>query len=332
MKRVAEEDLQHIVTHCPSLESLRGARLFITGGTGFFGKWLLEGLTFANAALKLDLHVTALSRDPDSFLKSAPHLDNVTFLRGDVRTLQHDGQPYTHVIAGATAASQALNDNAPREMFDTIVEGTRRTLDFAQAAGAKRFLFLSSGAVYGAQTVTHVPETYVGAPDPLSVASAYGEGKRAAEWLCAQSGLPVTIARCFAFVGPHLPLDTHFAIGNFIRDALAGKDIIVKGDGTPRRSYLYASDLVIWLLHLLTSGANRTAYNVGSAEDLSIAELARVIAQRFGRQVQVLGTPDPNKPIARYVPDISRARDAMGLVPKVSLADAIEKTARFHTS
>ncbi len=330
MRRIAEEDLQHIVTHSPGLESLRGARLFITGATGFFGKWLLEGLTFANEQLSLGLQVTALSREPDAFLKSAPHLNAVRFLRGDVRSLAHDGEPYTHVIAGATAAAQALHE---REMFDTIVDGTRRTLDFARAAGAKRLLFVSSGAVYGAQTVTHVPETYAGAPDPLSVGSAYGEGKRAAEWLCAQAAneaLVIPVARCFAFVGPHLPLDAHFAIGNFIRDAMAGKDIIVKGDGTPRRSYLYASDLVVWLLQLLTSGASRTAYNVGSAEDLSIAELARLVAQRFGRQVQVLGTPDPNKPVARYVPDVSRARDSLGLVPRVSLSDAIEKTARFH--
>ena len=196
-------------------------------------------------------------------------------------------------------------------------------------------LFVSSGAVYGRQPseLTHVPESYAGAPDALSPAAAYGEGKRVGEFLCAQAstgGLSTSVARCFAFVGPHLPLDTHFAIGNFLRDALAGRDIIIKGDGTPMRSYLYASDLVVWLLHLLCAGENRAAYNVGSGEDLSIAQLAGVIAKRYGRQVQVLGTPDPAKPRERYVPDVSKARVQLGLEPRVALETAIEKTARFY--
>src|SRR5260370_33188789 len=98
----------------------------------------------------------------------------------------------------------------------------------------------------------------MGAPDTMDANSAYGEGKRMAELLCAiyrkSYGIETKIARGFAFVGPYMQLDTHFAIGNFVSDSLAGQCIEVRGDGTPLRSYLYASDLMVWLWTILTRG------------------------------------------------------------------------------
>ena len=153
-----------------------------------------------------------------------------------------------------------MSDENPLLMLGSIVEGTRHTLEFARHSGTPKFLLTSSGAVYGRQppTLTHIPEDYVGAPDPLDPRSVYGEGKRLAEQLCAlyaqQYGVQSKIARCFAFVGPYLPLDIHFAVGNFIRDGLRGEPIKVEGDGMSFRSYLYAADLTIWLWTILFSG------------------------------------------------------------------------------
>jgi dTDP-glucose 4,6-dehydratase len=220
-------------------------------------------------------------------------------------------------------------------MLDTIIRGTQRTLDFAVAAGAKRLLFVSSGAVYGKQppAMTHIPENYAGAPDPMDPNSAYGEGKRVGELLCAiahkEHGLQTTIARCFAFVGPGLPLDAHFAIGNFIRDAMKGEPIRVK-DGTPYRSYLYAADLAIWLWTILFKGEVCHPYNVGSDQEITIAQIADTVASVLGGSVQPsTSTPNFNSSPSCYVPDLKNAH-ALGLEVRTPLTDAIRKTAHWY--
>jgi dTDP-glucose 4,6-dehydratase len=163
---------------------------------------------------------------------------------------------------------------------------------------------------------------------------AYARGKRAAEELCREAcgrgGLAATIARCFAFVGPYLPLNGHFAIGNFIRDALAGGPIRVQGDGTPLRSYLYAADLTIWLWTILFRGAPARPYNVGSSQGLTIRDLAERAGSLFGVPVCVSQEPTPGQMASRYVPDTERARMELGLEVWVPLEGAIRKTARWN--
>jgi len=338
MKPLPPRDLSHILDHTRDLwEELRGERLFITGGTGFFGCWLLESFLFANDRLHLGATATVLSRDPDKFLRNLPHLANIPnlhFLEGDVRNFEFPEEQYGYTIHAATESSAHLNQNNPQSMFDTIVDGTRRTIEFASSHGTKKFLLTSSGAVYGKQPpeLCHIPEDYHGAPDPLDILSAYGEGKRAAEMLCAMAaqkfGIEIKIARCFAFVGPHLPLDAHFAIGNFIRDALQGNPIIINGDGTPIRSYLYASDLAIWLWTILIKGKNCRPYNVGSERAVNIAELAKIIQYISPGEfeIQIKKTPLPGEQPERYVPSVIRAKEELQLSEFINLNHAIQKT------
>ena len=331
-------DLDHIIEHTQGLwDELCDQRLLITGGTGFFGCWLMESFLWANDRLNLNAQATVLTRSSSAFQKKAPHLAGhkaVTLIEGDVRTFDFPMGMFPYIIHAATESSARLNDKNPLLMFDTIVEGTRHTLDFAKICGAKKFLLTSSGAVYGKQPpeLTHIPEDYSGAPDPVDPKSAYGQGKRMAEHLCTlyahQSDIEMKIARCFAFVGPYLPLDIHFAIGNFIRDGLNGGPIIVKGDGTPRRSYLYAADLAVWLWTILFKGQSCHPYNVGSGESLSIKEVAESVARCFSPQPQmeIRGKADPQKAIEQYVPNIHRARTELGLDKWISLEDGISRT------
>lgn len=337
-KPILREDLEHVLQHTRELwETIRGRRIFVTGCTGFFGCWLLETFAFANDQLSLDAHLVGLTRDPEAFRRKAPHLAGhaaIHLWKGDVRDFDFPAGEFSCVIHAGTASSTTV---APLEMIDTILAGTRRALDFAVVSGAKKFLFASSGAVYGGQPpeMERIPETYTGAPDPADPDSAYGEGKRLAELLCAiyrrEHGIETKIARCFAFVGPHLPLNGQFAIGNFIRDALIGGPIRVKGDGTPFRSYLYAADLAIWLWTILFRGEAGCARNVGSGNALTIEELARTVSLCCAPVLKVsIEKKAPDAPAARYVPDVSQAGSALKLFVRVPLKDAIQRTLQWH--
>src|SRR3981189_517178 len=335
-------DLDHILNETRALwEEMRNKRIFITGGTGFFGCWLLESFSYINHQLDLNACAPVLTRAPAAFAMKCPHLaadPALAFLAGDVRSFSFPEGDFHYVIHAATEASARQAAEEPLEMLTTIIDGTKRVLCFSRTPATRKLLLTSSGAVYGKQpaSLTHVPEDYLGGPDPLDPASIYGEGKRISEQMCAlcatQSQIEIKIARCFAFVGPHLPWDAHFAIGNFIGDVLAGRPIRINGDGTPMRSYLYASDLAIWLWTMLFHSPHLTAVNVGSAHDLSILELAQAVVRSLNASIDIDVAKEaiPGAGIARYVPSVDRARRLLGLNETVHLQEAIRRTAAWY--
>jgi nucleoside-diphosphate-sugar epimerase len=347
MNKLSHVDLEHILTATEGLwDELRGERVFITGGTGFFGAWLIESFCHVNRELRLNARATVLSRNPAKFQAKCPHLASdpaVTMHAGDVRDFAFPDGQFKYVIHAATEASLKQSIEEPFEMLSTILAGTERALAFAEKAGTRKFLLTSSGAVYGKQPseITHLPETYLGAPDPLEPSSVYAEGKRTSELMCvlhekmAQARgveFEAKIARCWAFTGAHLPLDTHFAIGNFIGDVLAGRPIAIGGDGTPRRSYLYGADLAIWLWTMLFRAPSMVAFNVGSGEDVSILELAQTVATtlRPGTEITVAKKAVGGAAPARYVPSVERAEKMLGLRVLIGLEEAIRRTAAWY--
>ncbi|MFA5058105.1 MAG: NAD-dependent epimerase/dehydratase family protein [Opitutaceae bacterium] len=355
MSLISPADLDHVLEHTAGVwPTLAGRRLFITGGTGFFGCWLLETLLAANRKFGLGLEATVLSRDPEAFARRVPHLagaSGLRWVRGSAVDFTAEKVArglgaasgrlaFDAVIHLATEADNARTLADPAAAVDAIAGSTRRALEFAGAVGARRFLFTSSGSVYGRQPpeLEKMPEDFPGSPDPAHLSAAYaisGQAKRAAEELCAtlgkERGVEAIVARCFAFAGPHLPLDGKFAFGNFLADALADRDIVITGDGTPVRSYLYAADLAIWLWTLLARGGAGRVYNVGSEHAVSIRELAETMARLVapGRRVKILQAPAPGAPSERYVPDTRRAREELGLREYVGLEDAILHTAAW---
>jgi nucleoside-diphosphate-sugar epimerase len=344
MENILKDDLDYILHQTGDIwKELRGQKVFITGGTGFFGCWLLESFCWANRVYNLNAEAWVLTRNPEAFQKRCPHLANdesITLYKGDVVDFEFPQGVFSFIVHAATEASATLNENYPLKMFDTIVQGTRRTLDFAIQAKTKKFLLTSSGTVYGKQPseMEHIPEDYMGAPDTMNPHWAYGEGKRCAELLCSTYSkfynVETKIARCFAFVGPYLPLNAHFAIGNFIRDGLNGNSINVNGDGTPYRSYLYASDLTVWLWTILFKGKNCRPYNVGSDQAISIKDLAEKISLILNndKNVSISKEVVDTTIVERYVPLVECIKKDLNMAPGVSLNEAITKTASWNNT
>lgn len=341
MSPLPDQDLQHIVRHTRSLweSELAQARVFVTGGTGFIGRWLLESFALAQARLAPGARMTVLSRDPEAFLREHPHLalpGVIDWVRGDVSDFSSPGGTYSHVLHAATEADAKRWNDVPAEMERAVVEGTLHTLRFAATSGCRRFLLTSSGAVYGTQPpeLSHAPEAdwEVDIPQNARPATPYGEAKRRAERLgtatARLTGMDFIPVRLFAFAGPGLPLDRHFAAGNFLRDALQGGPIRIEGDGTPLRSYQHPADTACWLWTLLCKGRSCRPVNVGSEEAINIADLARTVAGAAGGQieVQVLGNPTPGVLPARYVPSTQRAQKELGLTNTIPLEEGLART------
>jgi nucleoside-diphosphate-sugar epimerase len=320
-----------------SLQLLKGQKIFLTGGTGFFGKSFLDVILRFNQHCDFDILI--LTRNPDLFQKQTPEfnqLKQVRYHQGDVTDFSFPNENFDCIMHFATPADAKMNIERPLEMTRIIVEGMKRVLDFSAQCNAKDFLFTSSGAVYGKQPaeITHLPEDFIGAPDPTAPDSAYGIAKKYSETIgCAfadEMNFNFKIARCFAFTGKYLNQNGSFAIANFIKDAQNAADIQIKGDGTPYRSYLYSDDLIVWLLHILKSGGHKKIYNVGSDESINIKDLAHKVQQVLNPQIniQIHQKTQINTPVTRYVPNISKARTELNVEVWTKLETAILKSSK----
>ena len=322
------------------LAELKNKKILISGGTGFFGLWILSLINFLNGR-DAQIFVWVISRNPENFLKKFPFfrkLDWLKFVTGDVKNIKFSNQSMDYVIHAATDTS--MDAHAKHlQMLDNIILGTRRILEVAENSKASKVLLVSSGAIYGNQPyrVPKIKENHRLSCDVLNPVSAYAEGKRVMELLGAifadQTGISVTVARCFTFMGPGIHLNSHFAFGNFIRDALFSDEIKIEGDGHSIRSYLHGSDLAIWLLTLLIKGDNNTAYNVGSNNEISIKNLAEKIKTVLAPQCSIIykkTSPSSVLGLNRYVPCTLKMQD-LGCKNWTSLEQGIKDTAMFNS-
>jgi UDP-glucuronate decarboxylase len=319
--------------------TITAKHILLTGGTGFFGKALLRHWAELDQQGHAIPQVTVLSRNPSRFAAQCPALCTHSWLglvQGDICDSESlpRGTAFTHVLHAATDSTEGTK-LTPQQRFDQIVNGTRNILDLAVGTGAPRILLTSSGGVYGPQPpeMERIDENFLGMPDPLDPNNSYSVAKRCAEHLCAiyerQHGIRIIIARCFAFVGQDLPLDKHFAIGNFIRDALYAPEITVTGDGSAIRSYMDQRDLARWLCVLLEQGESGQAYNVGSDQAITIGELAGLTRDLISpsKIVRIANSLNANNFRNRYVPSTSKASRDLELSLKFSLEEAILEAA-----
>jgi len=317
--------------------------VLLTGGSGFFGKSLLDAFRRGVLDTFGIQRMVIVARRANRLRAEAPELcsDRIELVDSDVVSLESTFGADVVIHAAASADIPRYGPD-PEGEARVVVEGARHLWELAARSPRRpRMLLVSSGAVYGRQpaSVMSMNEQTPPHPDIDPARQAYATAKRRAEetviGLAAHSGLPTRIARCFAFVGPWLPLGASFAVGNFLQSALRGEPVRVRAVHPVVRSYLHADDLAVWLMTLATAdGADAgEAYNVGSAEEVSIRELAGMVASIAGVGVLLpdqnaaseTGTPEQAD---RYVPDVSKIRRKFGLSVTVPLRQAIESTFR----
>lgn len=329
------------VRHPAMLEALRGTRVLVTGGTGFMGTWLAEMMCWLNDEHRFAIEIELLSSNAFEFRTRAPHLaerSDVRLIEQDVRDVGTLPDGVRLVVHAAGTPDNRVHASDPLRTIGTIASGTSAVMRAAaNADSVDRILLVSSGLVYGPQPLEleRIPETWVGGPQPDSIASVYAEAKRYAEAEAAawrsQFKLPVVTARPFAFIGPYQGLDKPWAVNNFLRDALMDGPIRILGDEGTVRSYMYPSDMALWLLRILVAGVPGTAYNVGSPESITLGEVASRIASALPDSPEVRCRPVGTQRVSRFVPDVSRALDELGLTLTVDLDEAIDRTLAWHT-
>ncbi len=312
---VIEEDLRRIVSVDLPWDRFSGKAVLISGANGFLPAYMLEVLLYLNETTRAGVHVIALVRNRGKAMRRLGSLigrSDLTLVVQDVRDPYQGPANPEFVIHAASQASPKFFGTDPVGTFEANVMGTRQMLTVANHSDCESFLFFSSGEVYGQLAHPSIPivETSFGGLDPVNVRSSYAEGKRAAETLCAswhsQFGLPARIVRISHTYGPGMALDDGRVFVDFVADIVAGRDIILKSDGSARRPFCYLSDATIAYFTVLLRGAVGEAYNVGAEEETSVRELAEMLCRLFPeRKCKVVrrerSADDP------YIPSIASA-------------------------
>lgn len=323
------------------LEPLRGTTLFITGGTGFLGAWILELVKVLNTDHAFNLKVTSLSRGAREFAARWPHLGGQSWLRlqeGDVRHLSDVPRETQFIVHAAAITDRRQCASRPSAVAEVNVLGALRLLRAANLLeDLRRVVHLSSALVAGPQpwSLATMPEDFVAASRCDDVTTVYAESKRMAEMVmqCAVSEwkAPVVMLRPFAFIGPYQNLQLPWAVTDFVRDCLNGGPLRIMGDGSTVRSLLYAADAALWILAAAASGRDRSTYNIGSSEPVALSDLARQVASRVTPAPAVLlGVGQSGHERTRLVPAVDRIRADLGVRPVFTLEQAIDRSIAWH--
>ena len=313
--------------------------LLVIGGTGFFGKSILDAFSRNLLAPWHISKVIVISRNANKLLQDTPNLvgQNVELYSADITNAEC--LPFADYVIHAAASTDVRNYlSSPEDEKKNIQAGTYHYCDLAKIHHSNsKIVYVSSGAIYGVQppNLDEIDESFVGdlakmAPGKLDYAVAKQDAERAIIDL-GSSGLNVSIARCFAFVGKYLPRDQHFAIGNFIDDVINKRPIAVKANHQVYRSYMYADDLVEWLMTIADDASPKCPiYNVGSNQAVLVSDLAKLLADTYNVQAEIPLIADSK--IDRYIPSINKVKNGLGLRLKYDLNGAIKKSINKITS
>jgi UDP-glucuronate decarboxylase len=352
---IVRSDLEYITSRLSAeFARMEGKRLLIVGGAGFLGYYLVQSVLHWNRTATSPIDVTVY----DNYIRGVPDwLSNLSGTPG-LSLVRHDiSQPlpasipaFQYIVHGGSIASPVYYRQYPIETMDANVNGLRSLLEYARqqrgtAEPVEGFLFFSSSEIYGDPTPDAIPtpETYRGNVSCTGPRACYDESKRYGETLCVnfteRHQLPITVARPFNNYGPGLKITDHRVLPDFARDVFANRDIVMKSDGSPRRTFCYVADAVIGYYKVLVVGRPGEAYNIGvETPEISMAELADKVAaigrESFGYTGRVVKRVDADYLVDnpdRRCPIITKARTELGYDPTVLVDEGLRRSLIWYS-
>ena len=301
-------------------DKLSGCNILVTGGTGLIGSCLVDNLMMNPYK---DYQVFAMGRNQNRATSRFNRFNEdptFHFLSGDVTEPLRSDTPFHYIIHAASNGSPNFFVNNPVEVMKSNLNGVSTLIEYGLRHDLKRFLYVSSGEVYGVNEAKVLDENSYGYVDILNTRSCYPSSKRAAETLAmcyaGEYGVDVVVARPCHTYGPYFTESDNRVYAQFIRNVLNNQDIVMKSAGTQYRSWCYVEDCVNALLYILLKGKSGEAYNIADKSSVvTIRELAEMIAHIAGRKVVMQLPSDYEKkeftPIKRAVFDTSKI-EALG--------------------
>lgn len=333
-----KKDIETAISSVVGIEKLDGASVLITGASGLIGSFLVDVLAFYNRKNNAGIKIYATGRSIERLEKrfSGLEKDELILVEHDVNKIPDFDFSVDYIIHAASNAYPAAFNDYPVDTVMSNVSGTYNLLEYGRNNSAKRFLFVSSGEVYGQGDVSldSFSEDYSGYVDILQPRSCYPAGKRTAETLCVsytkQYGLETVIARPCHTYGPNATSSDNRANVQFVNNVLEGNDIVLNSAGNQMRSYNYVADCVSAILTVLINGESANAYNIAnSGVRTTIAGFAQELAAQTGHKL-IFAKPDEvalaqRTPVAKQVLDSTKL-ESLGWKGSYSLSDGVAHT------
>lgn len=354
---VVKNDLEYMSASLrEEFARMGGRQLLVVGGAGFLGYYLVQSVLHWNRTqgAKNPIRLTVYDnyiRGVPAWLSALAGDPNLTLVKHDITNpLPADIPDFQYIVHGGSIASPVFYRKYPIETMDANVNGLRSLLEYAkrQVQANKPFegfLFYSSSEIYGDPTPDAIPtpETYRGYVSCTGPRACYDESKRYGETLCVnftqQHGLPIKVVRPFNNYGPGLKITDHRVLPDFVRDVFAGRDIVMRSDGSPRRTFCYVADAVTGYYKALVNGRPGEAYNIGVEKpEISMAELAEKVTalgrELFGYRGKVVKKVDADYLVdnpERRCPIIEKARKELGYAPSVLVDEGLRRSLIWYS-
>lgn len=339
--KIVSEDIKIIIDDVKAFtNALENKHVLIVGGKGFLGNYFLKSVLEINKLLKQPAKIIVIDNLITAKDNTKIEDSNVEFIQADIsEKLEIDGK-VDFIIHSASIASPPMYRKYPLKTVDVNYLGTRNLLELAKEKKIQSMLYLSSSEIYGDPTIIPTPESYWGHVSSVGPRACYDESKRLAETVSIlyyqQFGIPVKIARPFNVYGPYLNLNDGRVIPDFMRNAMEKSHIVIHSDGTPTRSFCYVTDAMRAFFRILLIGQPGSIFNVGNDQEVSMKTLAENVMKSMNKKTSLRfeESDDPNytkdNP-QRRCPDLTKAKESIGYMPKISLEEGLKRLYSWYT-